>query len=133
MKKGISPIVAVVLLIAIAVIAAVGLYFWVTSMATPKATTTTPYTITASCMGAGTNANGTLFIYNTGSEDISLSSNNIKITQNDVLRKTLSSGTISAGDYEDYTAAEINATLTVGDKLIVSGNAISPVSVVCNP
>ena len=47
MKKGISPIVAVVLLIAISVIAAVGLYFWVGGLATKQPTPTTPRTIVA--------------------------------------------------------------------------------------
>ena len=47
MKKGISPIVAVVLLIAIAVIAAVGLYFWVGGLATQQPTSTTPIVISA--------------------------------------------------------------------------------------
>ena len=46
MKKGISPIVAVVLLIAISVIAAVGLYFWVGGLATKQPTPSTPRTIT---------------------------------------------------------------------------------------
>ncbi len=52
MRKGISPIVAVVLLIAIAVIAAVGLYFWVGGLATKQPTPTAPGTITATCTGS---------------------------------------------------------------------------------
>ena len=51
MKKGISPIVAVVLLIAIAVIAAVGLYFWVGGLATQQPTTDKPGVISANCVG----------------------------------------------------------------------------------
>lgn len=47
MKKGISPIVAVVLLIAIAVISAVGLYYWVGGLATKQPTPNTPNVITA--------------------------------------------------------------------------------------
>ena len=47
MRKGISPIVAVVLLIAIAVIAAVGLYFWVGGLATKQPTPSTPIVIGA--------------------------------------------------------------------------------------
>lgn len=42
MRKGISPVVAVVLLIAIAVIAAVGLYFWVGGLATKQPTAERP-------------------------------------------------------------------------------------------
>ncbi len=51
MKRGISPIVAVVLLIAIAVIAAVGLYFWVGGMATKQPTPEKPNVITAVVAG----------------------------------------------------------------------------------
>ncbi|MCK4327440.1 MAG: type IV pilin [Candidatus Diapherotrites archaeon] len=63
-RKGISPIVAVVLLIAIAVIAAVGLYFWVGGLATKQPTPSTPKTITALCTGT------TLTITNIGTETI---------------------------------------------------------------
>ena len=47
MRKGISPVVAVVLLIAIAVIAAVGLYFWVGGLATKQPTPDTPTILSA--------------------------------------------------------------------------------------
>ncbi len=53
MKRGISPIVAVVLLIAIAVIAAVGLYFWVGSLTGKQATPNTPNMITANPISDG--------------------------------------------------------------------------------
>ena len=64
MKKGISPIVAVVLLIAIAVIAAVGLYFWVGGLATKQPTPSTPGTISAICQGS------VLTVSNTGANTI---------------------------------------------------------------
>ncbi len=47
MRKGISPIVAVVLLIAIAVIAAVGIYFWMSGLATKQPTPEKPIPIVA--------------------------------------------------------------------------------------
>ncbi|MCD6522222.1 MAG: hypothetical protein J7K68_00590, partial [Candidatus Diapherotrites archaeon] len=46
-SRAISPIVSVVLLIAIATIAAVGLYFWVGGYATKQPTTETPISIYA--------------------------------------------------------------------------------------
>ena len=70
MRKGISPIVAVVLLIAIAVIAAVGLYFWVGGLATKQPTPTTPGTITAICGGATSADNGILTITNIGANTL---------------------------------------------------------------
>ncbi len=51
MKKGISPIIAVVLLIAIAVIAAVGVYFWVGGIATKQPTPNPPIVINAIVAG----------------------------------------------------------------------------------
>ena len=65
MKKGISPIVAVVLLIAIAVIAAVGLYFWVGGLATKQPTPNTPIVITAQRVSCNTtHGNLTVLIQN---------------------------------------------------------------------
>jgi flagellin-like protein len=58
MQKGISPIVAVVLLIAIAVIAAVGLYFWVGGLATQQPTTQKPIVISAQGLSCGKLAAG---------------------------------------------------------------------------
>ncbi len=66
MKKGISPIVAVVLLIAIAVIAAVGLYFWVGGLATKQPTPSTPATISVYAVHCGSDTeNTTIMIANT--------------------------------------------------------------------
>ena len=70
MRKGISPIVAVVLLIAIAVIAAVGLYFWVGGLATKQPTPSTPGTITAICTGDTANDNGQLLVTNIGANSL---------------------------------------------------------------
>ena len=66
MKKGISPVVAVVLLIAIAVIAAVGVWYWVGSYTgAPSAINTNLKTI------AVQDCNGTaVFIQNIGTESL---------------------------------------------------------------
>ncbi len=53
MRKGISPIVAVVLLIAIAVIAAVGLFYWVGGITTKQPTTEKPIVISAQGISCG--------------------------------------------------------------------------------
>ncbi len=62
MKKGISPIVAVVLLIAIAVVAAVGLYFWIGGLATKQ-----PHTPTSIAISGNPIGDGKLLIANLGS------------------------------------------------------------------
>ncbi len=53
MKKGVSPVIAVVLLLAIAIVAAVGLYFWTSGLATKQPTPDTPVAITANPVGGG--------------------------------------------------------------------------------
>jgi len=66
MERGISPIVAVVLLIAIAVIAGTALYFWTAGLATKQPTPNTPSSITAVPLGGGK-----VLIANLGSSPIS--------------------------------------------------------------
>lgn len=92
MKKGISPIVAVVLLIAIAVISAVGLYFWVGGLATKQPTPNTPKTITAYAVkcGSSSSENTTIMIANT-----SPPGNSITITD---LHDSLGHGFNTTGD-----------------------------------
>ena len=63
MKKGISPVVAVVLLIAIAVIAAVGVWYWVGSYTGQPNVTTNVKTMTIQ------DCNGThVYVQNTGQD-----------------------------------------------------------------
>lgn len=65
MRKGISPVVAVVLLIAIAVIAAVGVWYWVGEFTDQPDTNTDVKTFTLTRCGPGTN--GTyVFVQNQG-------------------------------------------------------------------
>ena len=104
MRKGISPIVAVVLLIAIAVIAAVGLYFWVGGLATKQPTPSTPGTITAICSGS----NHVVTISNTGTTDITTAN----------LDNSMTTGTISLG------SSTCPTTLGSGDSCVY-GNASS--------
>ncbi len=74
MKKGISPIVAVVLLIAIAVIAAVGLYFWVGSLTNKPATPTQPGMLTAQAIcGDNQSSTTTFLLTNIGTSTVDIS------------------------------------------------------------
>ncbi|MCD6522257.1 MAG: hypothetical protein J7K68_00770 [Candidatus Diapherotrites archaeon] len=67
MQRGISPIVATVLLIAISVIAAVGIYYWVGGYATKQPTPSTPRTLTAYVVTCGDSSTyaSTVMIANT--------------------------------------------------------------------
>ena len=70
MKRGIAPIVAVVLLIAIAVVAAVGLYFWAGGLVTKQSTPATPIAITATPLDP---ANGKIAVANLGDSALTIS------------------------------------------------------------
>ena len=107
MRKGISPIVAVVLLIAIAVIAAVGLYFWVGGLATKQPTPSTPGTITAICSGT----NRVITVSNTGTETIDASTLLVSSTNDDVsVSQTAGNCTagLGPGDSCIYGTASLN-------------------------
>lgn len=71
MRRGISPIVAVVLLISIAVVAAVGLYFWAGGITTKQNTVETPIAISAHAIDP---ANGVILVANLGESALTLSS-----------------------------------------------------------
>ncbi|MCD6414368.1 MAG: DUF2341 domain-containing protein [Candidatus Diapherotrites archaeon] len=71
MQKGISPVVAAVLLITISVIAGASLYFWSTSKITPKKEPAKPVPITIRPIST---AKGTFLVTNAGTESITLAS-----------------------------------------------------------
>ncbi len=68
MRKGISPIIAVVLLIAISVISAMGVYFWMAGTATKQPTPETTNPITITPVGGGK-----VLIANLGSSSVNTS------------------------------------------------------------
>ncbi len=70
--KGISPIVAVVLLIAIAVVASVGLYFWVGGLSTKQSTVDSPNAISVNPIG-----DSKILVANLGSVDLVASELNV--------------------------------------------------------
>ncbi len=67
MMKGISPIVAMVLLIAISVIAAVGVYFWIGQYTSKPGTPSMPEMMSISTIG-----NGKVMVVNLGQEPLNL-------------------------------------------------------------
>ena len=69
MKKGVSPVVAIVLLIAIAVVAATGLYFWSGGLATKQPTPEVPIAIFANPID---DSSGRILIANLGSESLTV-------------------------------------------------------------
>ncbi len=68
MKRGISVIVAVVLLIALTVIAGVSIYFWISGLTAKRATPNAPVAIVANPVG-----NGKVLIANLGQKLIETS------------------------------------------------------------
>ncbi|MCD4740584.1 hypothetical protein K8R43_05365 [archaeon] len=128
MKKGISPIVAVVLLIAISVIAAVGLYFWVTAFTTAPATGTTPYVIQANCLGASSGYNGTLFINNIGTKSIPAGQLNFQIGSKS---GTITHVALAPSSTLNISAANITVDLTAGKNGTVWATGGSATSFYC--
>ena len=110
MKKGISPIVAVVLLIAIAVIAAVGLYFWVGGLATKQPTPDTPIVISAqktSCTSDATVAGDSIsvLIQNLDASDSYVNATQLPyiVDDNGAVMIATTATTIAAGQQQAYT------------------------------
>jgi hypothetical protein len=64
MRRGISDVIIIVLLVAIAIMASIGIYFWVGGQATKQPTPTPPNPIVAIPLDVN---NGTVLIINTGS------------------------------------------------------------------
>jgi flagellin-like protein len=129
MRKGISPIVAVVLLIAIAVIAAVGLYFWVGGLATKQPTTTAPIPISAqkvSCnLGGAGGTNLTALVQNLDASNalrhtLIITVDSGQLLQNNSLVNIAASsqGTVT------FVNATNNAssTMTTGNTYVISSN-----------
>ncbi len=138
MKKGISPIVAVVLLIAIAVIAAVGLYFWVGGLATKQPTPNPPATISAYAVKCGTGAkNTTIMIANTSPPGTTITISELK----DSLGHSFAQGSNPGGwecraatlDSGDQTACTLNASdWGAGSGTIsIYGNKVASATVTC--
>ncbi len=90
MKKGMSPIVAVVLLIAISVIAAISIYFWSAGLVTKQPTSEKPVPIVANPVGGGK-----VLIANLGQEVVNASS--LKTSDPNV-EISCSSATIQPGE-----------------------------------
>lgn len=119
MKKGISPIVAVVLLIAIAVIAAVGLYFWVGSYMQPGDTPPPPAMMTAQCTNAGESTNGTVIVSNIGPG--SITKNTLRVVIGTTETAIADGGSLAESGTMSINASAAGAALTQG----VSGTIFS--------
>jgi len=64
MEKGLSPIIAIVLILAITVIAGVTLYFWVIGTTAQQPTPSVPRSITARMVNCAETGNSTIIISN---------------------------------------------------------------------
>ncbi|MFC2174809.1 archaellin/type IV pilin N-terminal domain-containing protein [archaeon] len=138
MRKGISPIVSVVLLIAISVISAVSLYFWVGGLATKQATPERPIVINAQtyrCTLAASDSM-TVLIQNLDasatldnvSQPLRLLDDNLEI----MIATTapdIGPGGQEAWTFEQSTAAA--AELTKGVTYIIYGAGTGQATVVC--
>jgi flagellin-like protein len=74
MRKGISPVVSVVLLIAIAVIAAVGLYFWIGTMTGPQPSPSPPGMVTVVANKSDCSGDDSVIVSNSGASELAAGS-----------------------------------------------------------
>ncbi len=128
MKKGISPIVAVVLLIAIAVIAAVGLYFWVGGLATKQPTPGTPKTISAYAVNCGDPTvadNATIMIANTSPPGNTI---DLSTLQNSAGLTMYCSGTLDSGQQAACKIADFDAGYGT---IAIYGSDVASATVTC--
>ncbi len=124
MKKGISPIVAVVLLIAIAVIAAVGLYFWVGSLTNKPATPSMLNGITVQVIDCG-GSTPTLLVTNIGTKTISDLNTTLKTTNNSIKVSNCQPNSINPGDTAKCEITKFSGTI------VVYGNNLTPAPITC--
>ncbi len=113
--RGISPIVAVVLLLAMAVISGVGVYFWVNTFTSKPATPNGPIIIQATPIG-----DGKVLITNLGQKTASLS--NLKPGSRDVRLSCIDTDVTPGGQelcvIEGYPKTE---------EVVITGNGVSPI------
>ena len=127
MRKGISPVVSVVLLIAISVIAAVGLYFWVGGLATKQAGVTAPTVIGVTPVECTSNTL-TVLVSNLGTNSIYKADLNV-ISDN---------ATVSGSGVESIAANSqglvnfTNGLFTDGTEYTIYGDYISQATVKCS-
>ncbi len=117
MRKGVSPVVAIVLLIAIAVISAVAVWSWVAPLTSkPPTGSTTQYSISVLKCYPGAVVSGTIDIKNTGGVKIS--------AQNFALIDASTGATLNASNAltgpqtlapgETNSSVNVTSTLTAG-------------------
>lgn len=80
MRKGLSPIIAIVLILAITVIAGVTLYFWVIGTTAQQPTPSTPRSITARMIDCAESGNSTMIISNVSPPGRSINSSLFETT-----------------------------------------------------
>ncbi len=124
-KKGISPVVAVVLLIAIAVIAAVGLYFWIGSLTGQPTTKQKPRTITASTVNCNQTGDiSRVLISDTADPEASL----INLTDAGMDLETSSGAPITNCNPKSITSGD-TASCDIGDENATFKKASGTISI----
>jgi hypothetical protein len=118
-----------VLLVGVVVAASVGLYFWVTAFTGGRPAPTTPLALEVTCMGAGENTNGTIFVYNVGNNDIG--PNVLRVESAQGKTYTISENLSANGGYAMITASDLGAPLYTGTAGGVYGSGVGTRMWVC--
>lgn len=114
--KIIAILVAVIVLVmavmlVLAIFAAVGLYFWVGAYMQPEEEIVPPPMMTAQCVNAGENTNGTIIISNIGPGEID--ANTLKIVV-DSEEKNTNNPNLAESETTTIQASKINTKLYAG-------------------
>ncbi len=112
MKRGISTLVAIVVIIAITVIAAVGLYFWLNSLSSKQATPNAPVSIVANPIG-----NERVLIANLGQRPINAT--NLKA----------SAGILSCPNVEIPPGGQVLCNLSGVGEIVIYGEGVGSTTV----
>ncbi|MFC2174461.1 archaellin/type IV pilin N-terminal domain-containing protein [archaeon] len=126
MEKGLSPIIAIVLILAITVIAGVTLYFWVIGTTAQQPTPSTPRTITARMVECTETDNSTMLISNVSPPGRTVNSSLLNVT----------SGTLYCPENEtmeskDQIFCEIDGFNEGDGTISIYGNNVGSADVTC--
>ena len=130
MRKGVSPVVATVLLIAIAVISAVAVWYWVSPLAGPQATPSTTqygFVVTSTYKSAGNCTS--LDIKNSGGMAIPLTTFEVRWTNGTSASKYVTVPSLSTGTTSNFNISTPAGTITsAGGGIAVGSYFLRPLN-----
>jgi len=133
--KGITPVVSTVLLIALAVISAMGVYWWISGRAAPPETPSTFATISVEVPSCASSGNTTILITNTSPPGKKITANSLETDWSGGLAANNSAGTGTCPPEEMSSGETVSCVLVnyhAGDGTVaIYGNKVAAYPVTC--